>query len=76
MERRYEILLDNKARDIKSFNQRNGDRMPYILIVIDELADLMVSYGREVKALLFGSPRCLALSEFILSFLLSVRQLK
>jgi len=49
MERRYEILLDNKARDIKSFNQRNGDRMPYILIVIDELADLMVSYGREVE---------------------------
>ncbi len=49
MERRYEVLLDAGARDIKSFNKGKGDHMPYILIVIDELADLMASYGREVE---------------------------
>ncbi|HMB17421.1 MAG TPA: DNA translocase FtsK, partial [Candidatus Paceibacterota bacterium] len=49
MERRYEVLLDAGVRDIKSFNRQNGDSMPYILIVIDELADLMASYGKAVE---------------------------
>lgn len=49
MERRYQVLLDAGVRDIESFNRENGEQMPYILIIIDELADLMVSYGREVE---------------------------
>ncbi len=49
MERRYQVLLDAGVRDIESFNQKNGKEMPYILIIIDELADLMVSYGQEVE---------------------------
>jgi S-DNA-T family DNA segregation ATPase FtsK/SpoIIIE len=53
MERRYEILLQAGARDIKSYNKsadrRTGKQLPFIVIVIDELADLMVSYGREVE---------------------------
>lgn len=48
MDRRYQILLDNGCRDIKSYHKNNHD-LPYIVIVIDELADLMQTYGREVE---------------------------
>lgn len=48
MDRRYQLLLDSGCRDIKSYHKNNGD-LPYIIIVIDELADLMASYGREVE---------------------------
>lgn len=55
MERRYEILSDNNARDIIGFNNQVIKKrepesfMPYLIIVIDELADLMAAYGREVE---------------------------
>lgn len=51
MERRYDLLLHAGSRDIKSYNQNGGkdEQLPYLLIVIDELADLMASYGREVE---------------------------
>lgn len=48
MERRYGILLEAGARDIKSYN-KGAVKLPYLLIVIDELADLMISFGREVE---------------------------
>ncbi len=56
MERRYETLAAAGARDIAGFNERilkNGSSdaefMPYLVIVMDELADLMVSFPREVE---------------------------
>jgi S-DNA-T family DNA segregation ATPase FtsK/SpoIIIE len=49
MDRRYELLLQAGARDVKGYNQRS-EKIPYLLIVIDELADLMASYGREVES--------------------------
>ena len=48
MDRRYEFLLESGSRDIKSYHKNHKD-LPYILIVIDELADLMATYGREVE---------------------------
>ncbi len=48
MDRRYTLLLESGARDIKSYHKQHND-LPYIIIVIDELADLMTSYGREVE---------------------------
>jgi S-DNA-T family DNA segregation ATPase FtsK/SpoIIIE len=50
MERRYELLLQAGSRDIKSYNAKNEkDPLPYLLLVVDELADLMTSYGRDVE---------------------------
>jgi S-DNA-T family DNA segregation ATPase FtsK/SpoIIIE len=52
MERRYQILLQAGSRDIGSYNAKAEELLPYILIVIDELADLMAAYGREVEGLI------------------------
>ncbi len=51
MERRYELLQEAGSRDIKSYNANGGkdEPLPFLLIIIDELADLMTSYGREVE---------------------------
>ncbi|MFH1759331.1 MAG: DNA translocase FtsK [Patescibacteria group bacterium] len=50
MERRYDILLKAGARDIARYNSNaKGEQLPYLLLVVDELADLMSSYGREVE---------------------------
>ena len=50
MDKRYETLLRGGFRDIKSFNDKHKESpIPYLVIVIDELADLMVAYGREVE---------------------------
>lgn len=50
MNRRYEVFLSNGSRDIESYNKKHTDEpLPYLLLVIDELADLMSTYGREVE---------------------------
>src|SRR3989344_3083853 len=52
MDKRYKILLEAGNRDIQSYNAKAEEPLPYILIVIDELADLMAAYGREVEGLI------------------------
>lgn len=53
MERRYDLLAEEKLRDIKNYNQKKKDEgMPYIIIVIDELADLMSIAARDVESLI------------------------
>ena len=53
MERRYTLLAEVKVRDIKSYNSKKPEEpMPYIVIVIDELADLMMIAARDVEALI------------------------
>lgn len=59
MENRYEILKDAGAKNIKEYNAKfvarklnpkEGHRfLPYIILVIDELADLMMTAGKEVE---------------------------
>lgn len=50
MERRYQVLSDQHKRNIAEFNAANPDEhLPYIVIVIDELADLMVQAANEVE---------------------------
>lgn len=51
MERRYDVLLAAGARDIHSFHKKkNSENMPYIVIIIDELADIMATYPREFES--------------------------
>ncbi|OIO52311.1 MAG: hypothetical protein AUJ19_02030 [Parcubacteria group bacterium CG1_02_58_44] len=51
MERRFDLLSKSACRDIGSYNEKNpGDKMPYIVLVVDELADLMVASAAEVEA--------------------------
>lgn len=50
MESRYRLLEDSGSRNLPSFNLNNPtEAKPYIVIVIDELADLMVKHAREVE---------------------------
>lgn len=50
MEKRFDILSSSHHRNIASYNAKKEDKMPYIVIVIDELADLMSAAGPEVEA--------------------------
>lgn len=58
MEGRYEILSHLGCRNIESYNNAvttkyvKREILPYIVIVIDELADLMATHGREVEAVI------------------------
>ncbi|MBI2450711.1 MAG: DNA translocase FtsK 4TM domain-containing protein [Candidatus Nealsonbacteria bacterium] len=53
MERRFEVLAAAHARDILSYNEimQRDDKepLPYIVLVVDELADLMAARGREIE---------------------------
>lgn len=54
MERRYSLLEEHGVRNIESFNRRNPDKkLPYIVIVIDELADLMSLKKSDVESKIF-----------------------
>ncbi len=64
MDRRYDVLQTEKVRDIASYHEnvvapavekggepdKMPEAMPYIVVIIDELADIMQSYPRELEA--------------------------
>jgi DNA segregation ATPase FtsK/SpoIIIE, S-DNA-T family len=49
MERRYEVLEKTGARSLEGYNVRSDTPMPYVVIVIDELADLMMAAATKVE---------------------------
>ncbi len=53
MERRYKLMAESRTKNIDTYNEkiikRGGDPMPFIVIVIDELADLMMNGGKDVE---------------------------
>lgn len=53
MERRYKALSEVNRRNIVEYNKlKKEEGMPYIVVVIDELADLMMVAARDVEALI------------------------
>ncbi|MCK5110254.1 MAG: DNA translocase FtsK 4TM domain-containing protein [Arcobacteraceae bacterium] len=53
MERRYMIMAQSRTKNIENYNEKakkgDFDKIPYIVIIIDELADLMMTSGKEVE---------------------------
>ena len=49
MERRYQSFADTRVRDIKSYNAQAVEKMPFIVIVIDEMSDLMMVAKADVE---------------------------
>lgn len=54
MERRYKLMADSRTKNIENYNEKvkndhSAEPFPFIVIVIDELADLMMNGGKEVE---------------------------
>lgn len=54
MEKRFDILSAERTRDIRGYNEmafkKETAPLPYIVLIIDELADLMAARGKEMEA--------------------------
>ena len=49
MERRYSMMNEEGTRSLEGYNQKVSDHLPYIVVFIDEMADLMMTAGKEVE---------------------------
>ena len=53
MERRYHLMSENRTKNIENYNEKvkkeGGENFPYIVVIIDELADLMMTSGKDVE---------------------------
>lgn len=52
MDRRYVLFEEARVPDLASFNQASAAPLPYVVVVIDELQDLMLEDGKRVEAVL------------------------
>lgn len=60
MERRYSLMAEEKVKNIADYNKKmaksddpeKGGKMPYIVIIIDEMADLMMMAGKDLEMLI------------------------
>nr|MCR2083995.1 FtsK/SpoIIIE domain-containing protein [Campylobacter lari subsp. concheus]MCR2085599.1 FtsK/SpoIIIE domain-containing protein [Campylobacter lari subsp. concheus] len=53
MERRYRLMAEAKTKNIENYNEKikeqGGEILPFIVVIIDELADLMMTAGKDVE---------------------------
>ena len=49
MERRYSMMNEEGTRNLEGYNQKASEKLPYIIVFIDEMADLMMTAGKEVE---------------------------
>jgi len=49
MERRYKLMAKARVKNIENYNKKAEEKLPYIVIIIDELADLMMTSGKDVE---------------------------
>ena len=49
MERRYSMMNEEGTRNLEGYNQKASEKLPFIVVFIDEMADLMMTAGKEVE---------------------------
>ena len=49
MERRYSLMNEENTRSLEGYNDKSLEKLPYIVVFIDEMADLMMTAGKEVE---------------------------
>ncbi len=49
MENRYKLMSSVGVRNIDGYNQKHKIKMPYIVVVVDEMSDLMLISGKEIE---------------------------
>ena len=49
MERRYSLMNEENTRSLEGYNEKSLEKLPYIIVFIDEMADLMMTAGKEVE---------------------------
>jgi DNA segregation ATPase FtsK/SpoIIIE, S-DNA-T family len=50
MERRYRLLEEARVKSFDSYNENTKEKIPYIVVIVDELADLMMVVSKDVEA--------------------------
>jgi len=49
MERRYSMMNEEGTRSLEGYNEKSQEKLPFIVVFIDEMADLMMTAGKEVE---------------------------
>jgi len=49
MERRYSMMNEEGTRSLEGYNEKSQEKLPFIIVFIDEMADLMMTAGKEVE---------------------------
>jgi S-DNA-T family DNA segregation ATPase FtsK/SpoIIIE len=52
MENRYRLMASREVRNIESYNSLGTEKLPYIVCVVDEMADLMMCSGKELEKMI------------------------
>jgi len=50
MENRYKLMSSEGVRNIDGYNQKHKLKMPYIVVAVDEMSDLMLVSGKEIES--------------------------
>ena len=51
MENRYKLMSSEGVKNIDGYNEKHKLKMPYIVVVVDEMSDLMLVSGKEIESI-------------------------